>query len=375
MRKKLLSYLKTTSLALLGICCFSGVYAQTTIVSANFNGSAGVFSSTSNLSYASGNSNSSSRPQNLPFFSEGTQAGSCTDDETTLTTSNINTSAYCNNKLSFRLAAWSLNSSSAGLDESDIVMVEISTNGGSSYTDLLEVTGRSNAFWHYSTGTGVASVPFSSTAGVTVFTPSSGGNRTTDGYSTVEITNLPSISNLRVRITLETSSSNERWTIDDFKLTGDLPATTPTVSISTPSFSICQGASATFSSNVTNGGSNPSYQWLLNGNPISGATSATYTSSSISNSNTVSLRVTSNGNCSPSATSGIITMTVNPNLTPTASISVNNNNVCAGTSQTFSSSITNGGSSPSYQWTRNGNNISGASSATFTSNSLSNGDV
>ncbi|MEY4852859.1 MAG: hypothetical protein RIS99_1254, partial [Bacteroidota bacterium] len=284
MRQKLQTLLKTSLPFLLGICCFSSVQAQTVIASAPFNGSAGVFSSTNNLSYASGNSSSGSRPASLPFFSEGTEAGSCTNTQTTLSTGNINTTNYCNNKLRFRLAAWSINSTNNGLDESDIVMVEISTNGGSSYTDLLEVTGRSNAHWHYSTGTGVASVPFSSTAGVTVFTPSSGGNRTSDGYSTVEITNLPSISNLRVRITLETSGSSERWTIDDFKLTGDATATTPTVSISTPSNSVCSGSSVAFSSTVSNGGTTPGYQWLLNGSNIAGANSSTYTTTSLSNS-------------------------------------------------------------------------------------------
>lgn len=376
MHQKLQTLIKASFSLVFGMGCFLSSHAQTVIASAPFNGSQGAFTSASGLSYQGGNSTSSHRPANLPFFSEGTQAGACTNTQTILSTGNINTTTYCNNKLSFRLAAWSLNNTSNGLDESDIVLVEISTNGGSSYTGLVEVTGNNNAFWHYSTGTGIASVPFSSTAGVTEFTPTSGGNRTTDGYSTVEITNLPRISNLRVRITLENSNSNERWTIDDFKITGDLTGPTPTIGISTSSTNFCTGANVTFSSTVSNAGTTPTYQWRINGNNVSGANSSTFTTNSLTNGAVVSCVVTSSENCNPTGTSGNITMTATgASVTPTVSISVNTNNVCAGTTQNFSSSITNGGSSPSYQWTRNGSNISGASSSTYSSNSLSNGDV
>jgi len=376
MKKTLPNFIQSLILAIIGFMVFSESNAQTVVIaSEGFNNSVSLFTSTSNLGFISGNSSTSQRPQSLPFESEGTHAGECANENTSMSTGNINTSAYCNVVLSLRLAAWS-NNASNGVDGNDDVIVQISNDGGSTYRDILKVTGSSsnNSFWHYTTGSATATSNYATTVGAALFFPNGSGNRTSDGYSNLQITNLPSISNLRVRITLD-CGSGERWTIDDFKITGELRATTPSVSISTPSFSICQGTSATFSSNISNGGSSPSYQWLLNGNPISGANSATYTSSSISNSNTISLRVTSNGNCSPSATSGIITMTVNSNVTPTASISVNNNNVCAGTSQTFSSSITNGGSSPSYQWTRNGSNISGATSSSYSSSSLSNGDV
>ncbi len=152
----------------------------------------------------------------------------------------------------------------------------------------------------------------------------------------------------------------------------------PTISISASNGNtICSGASTTFSSVITNGGTNPTYQWYKNGSLISGATGSSYTSSTVNNSDVFRCILTSTLLCANPLidSSNNIVMTVNPNLTPSISISSSGNTICSGSSVIFSSTISNGGTSPSYQWKKNGTNISGATSAGYTNNTASNSDV
>jgi uncharacterized protein YjdB len=79
---------------------------------------------------------------------------------------------------------------------------------------------------------------------------------------------------------------------------------TPVVTISAnPGTSISQGQSLTLTASVTNGGLSPSYQWLINGIPVAGATNASYTSSSFGYpaEDSVTCMVTSSGQCPATA--------------------------------------------------------------------------
>jgi len=77
----------------------------------------------------------------------------------------------------------------------------------------------------------------------------------------------------------------------------DLPVL-PVVSIAAnPGNHVAAGQNVTLIASVTNGGPNPSFQWLLNGAPIPGATMQTYTSS-FSNEDSVTCQVLSSGGCS-----------------------------------------------------------------------------
>ena len=129
-----------------------------------------------------------------------------------------------------RAAAFGVGSTSAGIESADYIKIGISSNGGSSYTDYLTVqgnSGSSNNRWAFA-ATGVATTAYGTTA---TFSPAGTGLRTTDGYSTLTITSLPAIANLRIRITIYDASSTantERWNIDDFKLTGTVAGPTIT---------------------------------------------------------------------------------------------------------------------------------------------------
>lgn len=137
----------------------------------------------------------------------------------------------------------------------------------------------------------------------------------------------------------------------------------------------CSGSSVTYTATPVNGGTNPSYQWRLNGTDISGATNATY-SNTPSNNDVITCVMTSSLQCvsgSP-ATSGQITMTVNQIQNVSVSIAASANPVCSGTSVTFTATPTNGGTSPTYLWFVNSVNVSGATGSSYAYTPV-NGDI
>jgi gliding motility-associated-like protein len=152
-------------------------------------------------------------------------------------------------------------------------------------------------------------------------------------------------------------------------------ASPPTITIAATAATVCAGTPVTYTASPTNGGSAPSYQWLLNG-VNTGANSTTYTNPTPANGDIVSCVLTSNVTCvlNPTAASNTLALTVSPILTPALSIAASAAAICAGSPVSFTASPTNGGVTPSYQWQVNGINA-GTNNTVFTSSSLANGDV
>ena len=152
------------------------------------------------------------------------------------------------------------------------------------------------------------------------------------------------------------------------------PTGSPSVSILGSATTICSGAPATFTATPVNGGSNPAYQWQVNG-VNTGANSPVYTDGNLSNGAVVTCMITSNALCStnPTAVSNAVTMTVNTSLTPEVSIMASPNPACSGDLVHFTGEITGGGSMPNYQWLANGVNAGGNSLA-YSSDQFTDGD-
>jgi outer membrane protein assembly factor BamB len=137
------------------------------------------------------------------------------------------------------------------------------------------------------------------------------------------------------------------------------------VTISPANVTMDVGQSQLFSSSVSGGTSPYSYQWYLDGNPVSGATSSTWTFSPVSTgSYTVYVVVTDSASTPVSVQSNVASVTVN------RALSVSNSPTSVvmdiGQSQLFSSSVSGGTSPYSYQWYLDDNPVSGATSATWT---------
>jgi hypothetical protein len=98
----------------------------------------------------------------------------------------------------------------------------------------------------------------------------------------------------------------------DINYSGTTNVSAPRVAISTPSTTICSGNNVTFTATPTAGGSNPSYQWRINGTNT-GTNSPTFTSSTLNTNDSVTVVMTTNNSCVQTATSNaIVVLTVNP---------------------------------------------------------------
>ncbi len=146
----------------------------------------------------------------------------------------------------------------------------------------------------------------------------------------------------------------------------------PTIASQPSSQTVTVGNTATFT--VTAGGTGPfTYQWLLNGVAIPGATASSYTTPAVTatfNGNLYS--VTINNASGASITSSSATLTVNAPVSgaPTITNQPANQTVTAGNTATFT--VTAGGTGPfTYQWLLNGVAITGATSASYTTPVLS----
>ncbi|TNE54119.1 MAG: hypothetical protein EP338_08115 [Bacteroidetes bacterium] len=184
-----------------------------------------------------GSTGTGDRPASSPYFTSGTTAWAVRNGTSVLTFSNNSSLGLCTDKyFQFDLAAWSISSTGNGMDAADVVTVEISLDGGSTWSREATIQGNSNANWNYS-ASGSATVTYDGDNSPTNFQPAGGGTRTTDGYSKVRIDLPNSCTQARIRITMLNNSSGERWSIDDVELIATCtascsPATQPTTNAS-----------------------------------------------------------------------------------------------------------------------------------------------
>ena len=160
---------------------------------------------------------------------------------------------------------------------------------------------------------------------------------------------------------------------------GCLGNVNPSVVISTPSLTVCQGSQVTITANPANGGLTPNYNFKVNGLSVQNSGINTYVTTGLSNGNTISCVMTSSlTSCisTQNATSNNLIMTVNSAVTPYVSISANPaGSVCINTLVTISASQTNGGSNPVYTFKINGTTVQNNNSNSYTSSSFVNNDV
>lgn len=225
-------------------------------------------------------------------------------------------------------------------------------------------------------GTSVTFTATQTNGGVPVYQWQVNGSNAGSGGATFTTSSLNDGDNVSVIMTSNAACVSPNTATSNI-ITMTVTATvTPSVTVdAVPAGQICTGTSVTFTATPTNGGTNPIYQWTVNGS--NSGTGATFTSSSLNNNDVVAVTMTSNDNCASPATASStpITMNVSTVVVPSVTISpAPSNTICAGTNVTFTATPSGGGSAPTYQWTVNGANA-GSNSPTFSSSSFNNSDV
>ncbi|MDD3666486.1 MAG: hypothetical protein PHQ65_14570, partial [Bacteroidales bacterium] len=134
------------------------------------------------------------------------------------------------------------------------------------------------------------------------------------------------------------------------------PPVAVSINIVASATTLCEGETVTFTASPVNGGTEPHYQWLVNG--VNAGTDDPSFAYEPSNSDVVTCQLTSNAVCSTGspATSNAITLTVNPPVAVSIAIVASATTLCEGETVTFTASPVNGGTEPHYQWLVNGVN-------------------
>jgi hypothetical protein len=195
---------------------------------------------------------------------------------------------------------------------------------------------------------------------------------------TYTVTNLPNGATISVQMTSNLGCATPKIVNANPQIV-DVGQTPAYVEISsTPTGIVCPGKTFNFRVIKTrNAGSNPSFQWKVNG-VNAGTNSATFTTTNLANGSIVTCTLFSNSACAnPSAaTSNAITVNTYPaSLSPSISITARPQGVvCNGTLVMFTASTVNAGINPVYQWRVNGQ-PTGISTPVFSSRTLKTGDV
>jgi len=174
--------------------------------------------------YNSGTSIATAAPPSSPIGIGASRAWETTTNSggLILDFSNISVAAgYDSVRVHFNLAAMNLSGSTGGPDDLDYVLMEYSTDGGSTYSGRLRIRGSvaNNSFWEYA-ATGVAKVYYLPTTEA-LFQPTTVGLQTTFGYSNCEIVFPGSVTQVKIRMTCRSSSSTDTWLVDNVIITGE----------------------------------------------------------------------------------------------------------------------------------------------------------
>lgn len=147
----------------------------------------------------------------------------------------------------------------------------------------------------------------------------------------------------------------------------------PTVFVEASSLNVCSGETITFTANTTNEGLTPTYQWMVNNQPV-GGNSSSFSSATLSDGSEVYCEITSSASCASPAivSSDLVAIQITNTVQPAIQISANASEICAGEFVTFTAIGVNEGNEPVYEWRMNGV-VVGSNSPVFSTSDLIDG--
>lgn len=134
-----------------------------------------------------------------------------------------------------------------------------------------------------------------------------------------------------------------------------------------PDSVICDNTEVTMYTYFTNGGTTPSFQWILNGQDIPGETAGTMKTTALNNGDTIQCRFISSATCVFPETSNPVVFSVSNPVDPSVNVTV----IYLGDNTfRFTALPVNGGQNPAYQWYKNTVPIPGATAAFYDASDL-----
>lgn len=162
---------------------------------------------------------------------------------------------------------------------------------------------------------------------------------------------------------------------DSDPITIAIKQATPSILIHAASPSVCRGLPAFFTAKATDGGSNPTWQWTVNGTNA-GTNSSTFSYTPADGDEVLCLLYpdASSGCPAPGGVkSNAVKMKVTDGKPTVINIAASANDVCSSAPVTFTATVENGGTSQSYQWEVNGTKV-GTNSPVYTAAGWKDGD-
>lgn len=154
---------------------------------------------------------------NSPMYVSPSRGYGVNSGEATILFGPVDASSYNSARFQMRLASFSTISTN-GADVGDTVFIAVSTNGGITYSNEINITGNNNSRYDFD-ASGVATVAYDGND-FPLLAASPGGDSTT-GIAKVEITGIPNATSLMFRVTLLNNNDYEIWVIDDVEVYGE----------------------------------------------------------------------------------------------------------------------------------------------------------
>ena len=199
-------------------------------------------------------------------------------------------------------------------------------------------------------------------------TPSGGGSAPTYEWmrngnviagatkDTITITNVQNNDQIKCKITSNSPCVATPTATSNTYTISTISNLVPTIVLSTISDTTCIGSVLVINTSITNGGTSPTYNWFLNGNPIFGASSDVFFSNTFVTGDEISCEVTSSLGCASPKTVLSSKKTIKVfKPTPTSiTLTKSKNKICSDEYVTFTTTFTGGGLNPQVNWTLNG---------------------